>query len=223
MAVFVTATTRAVDAGDVPVLARFGRSDSLPPIPLSKLDRTGSRQLNTGTELLVVFVGSLNCGATRAPGLTEAMTTLRARIAREAALEGKEVVHVGVATDWSIQDGLRFLTHFGPFDEVVIGRNWLNSGAIRYIWHDFRGTPALPQILVLERPVQVDSTVISVGSERLLARKVGSIEIVAWATGQAAAVVEQSMRRTRGDTTSRPDSASAVPLGSVANEVRNVP
>ena len=64
--------------------------------------------------------------------------------------------------------------------------NWLNEGAIRYVWRDMPAEPVVPQILVIERDVQKGDDAISVGGERLVKRLQGTAEIEAWVQKGAA-------------------------------------
>jgi hypothetical protein len=141
----------------------------------------GVDRLESGTELLFVFVGSSTCGATEAPGFTELVGVIRERLAAQARSEDYQFVTVGVALDWSIPAGLGFLEEFGPFDEIMTGRSWLNAGGVRYMWRDLPGEPACPSVLVTTRQVVVDRMSITVSEETLHLRKVGVTEIEAWA------------------------------------------
>jgi hypothetical protein len=94
--------------------------------------------------------------------------------------EKQSFVSLGVALDWSIRDGLEFLGEFGPFDEVMVGRSWLNSGGVRYMWRDIPGEPVCPSIIGTTRQVDVTQTAITVSEEELLLRKVGLTEIEQW-------------------------------------------
>jgi len=93
------------------------------------------------------------------------------------------VSFVGIATDWSLTEGLRFLTQYGPFDQVIVGSNWLNLGAIEYIWRELPGRPALPQVVVVERDLRVGQTIINVSPDKLLARRIGVDELISWSRG----------------------------------------
>jgi len=144
------------------------------------------RNLRTTDEIIAVFIGGSFCGATSMPGLREAVETLNRELASRAVAQGKTFVSVGVALDWSIQEGSSFLRDFGSFNEIVVGRNWLNSAVIQYIWRGIPGNASLPQMVLLERHVNVREASITVGEERLLARKVGVTEIVEWAAQRGA-------------------------------------
>lgn len=80
-----------------------------------------------------------------------------------AMAEGNSFATVGVALDWHLKPGLRWLDKMGSFDEVSVGRSWVNSSAVRHIWREFQATPALPQVLLIEHTVKSDSNRLDVG------------------------------------------------------------
>lgn len=134
----------------------------------------------TGDEIVAIFVGASFCGATSAPDLPQVLEDMRRSLGTRASEEHKRLVTVGVALDVSPDDGLKFLSHYGRFDEVLAGRNWLNTGAIDYIWRDTPGAASLPQLIVLERHVDEGKTSISVGTDHLIRREIGIEEIRNW-------------------------------------------
>ena len=108
----------------------------------------------TGTQLLVIFFGSSNCGASELPGFKEAMTTMRRVVGGRAAVQGFRPFFIGVAAEKSLNAGLRFLNAMGQFDEIVVGGDWMNEEAVRYFWRDIPGRASLPQIVVVRRSVR---------------------------------------------------------------------
>ncbi len=136
--------------------------------------------LRSGEEIAVIFVGGLFCGAHRSEGFAELIETMKRTLSERAALEGRAFSAIGVALDWKIDEGMEFLSKFGEFDEVIIGRNWLNSAAIRYIWRDEPGLPQIPQVIVLKRHLEVMDEGILVSDDQVLLRKNGVAAIREW-------------------------------------------
>lgn len=161
---------------------------------------TPSPAVRSGKELVMVFIGASFCGATETPGLPKALKGISEHLARRAERENSTFVRVGVALDWKTNDGLRFLRHFGEFDEILVGRNWLNTGAIDYIWRGLPGAPALPQVLVFSRLVDARPTTIAFTEDELLTRKAGADAILDWAAREASLP---------GESTTSPKSDSA--------------
>jgi hypothetical protein len=137
-------------------------------------------ELGTTEQIRMIFIGSSACGAHRNEGLRAAIEAAKRGLAERFTGEGRQFASTGVAVDWQIADGIDFLAAFGEFDEIIVGGNWLNSGAIRYIWRDFPGSTAVPQVVVVKRSVTVSSSTISVGEEELLARLAGAEQIMKW-------------------------------------------
>lgn len=132
------------------------------------------------TERVVVFIASSTCSGVHVLGIEDAVSAIIDNERAAARESGARFVAVGVAIDRAVDDGMRMLRRFGPFDEVVSGRGWYNMGAYRYIWHDLPGYPGVPQIAVVERRVTGIPTV-SVSDERVLYRRGGGYALLRWA------------------------------------------
>lgn len=134
-----------------------------------------------GTELLAIFVGSSTCTASTDPDLKATLRRIHNGLRELAEREQKIFVSVGVALDQDPWRGIKFLERFGPFDEVLSGGNWLNTGSVAFILRDFPGRRAIPQLILIERDVSIESTGIASVEDRLVGRKVGSEAIAEFA------------------------------------------
>lgn len=143
--------------------------------------------LRPGREVEVIFIGSSSCGAAGRKDLAQALDSLRAFMLADAARRDYGVYFTGVALDWQVAAGFKFLEPFGPFDEVSVGRNWLNSSAVRYVWRDVPGKPEIPQLVLIERTVELGAQAMVVGEDRLLERVMGADNIVTYVRGLASA------------------------------------
>jgi hypothetical protein len=142
----------------------------------------GQTRAPVGPELLAIFVASSGCGASKYPGLHEALTALRERLRLDAKRADRRFVSVGVAIDQDPASGVNFLRGFGPFDEILSGGGWLNTGSIVFLIRDVPGRLAIPQLVVIERNVALDSAVgISSVTDHLIGRTIGGAGIVALA------------------------------------------
>lgn len=115
-------------------------------------DRTTGKRPG-GREMVMVLVASPSCGACRHPDLApmfqEATESLRAT----AASDGMPLITVGVSPNWVPAEGWRFLADIMNFDEVMIGRSWLNSELVELGWSYQDADVATPQIIVYEQEV----------------------------------------------------------------------
>ena len=97
---------------------------------------------------------------------------------------GYSFTTLGIAADWGVDEGYSHLQEMGPFDEVIVGRNWLNQGLQKYVWQDIPGVAATPQVLVvlqsLRLPTSQASPSFLVLNETLVTRKLGLHEIYMW-------------------------------------------
>ena len=133
-------------------------------------------------ETMLVFIGSSTCGGSNYPGLENAIRRLRERLREEASARGETFSSMGIATDFPVQPGVEYLERLGPFDEIMAGRSWLNTGSLKYLYGaDLGGRVVIPQILIVRR-VLVEGTggIIEVSTEKTLFRKSGGEEIVRW-------------------------------------------
>ena len=146
--------------------------------------------LTSGREWQVVVVGAASCAASNHPEVQAAIRRIIATVRMHAQMAGENVSTAGVAVDWNHATGLEFLNRIGHFDEISIGRNWMNQVAIRYIWRDLRGPGLIPQVLLISRSLEVMNSGFLVGTDSVVKRLAGGEEIRAfdaWLAGSAAA------------------------------------
>ncbi|MDE2794500.1 MAG: hypothetical protein OXL34_06735 [Gemmatimonadota bacterium] len=128
-----------------------------------------------GAETVAVFLGSAACSFSMDPGLPGILAATRAALEAEARAEGKRFAFLGVSVDPTVDEGFRYLQRFQVFDELLVGRGWLNSGAIAFMIRDLVGDMKTPQLVVLEREVKLnaDSLGITITPDRVISRYVG--------------------------------------------------
>jgi len=137
--------------------------------------------LGPGTHVLAIFVASSTCGASEFPGLHEALADIRHTLGARARDDATRFVSVGVSLDDDPWQGAQFLKTFGPFDEVLAGGSWLNTGAITFMLRDWPSPRTIPQLVLVERAVAgTELNVLSV-TDRVVGRKIGAEAIVNYA------------------------------------------
>jgi hypothetical protein len=151
--------------------------------PIDSLQYTPRTDSPKGREFVVVYVGMTGCGASRDPELREAVRRMKPMLARQAAARSVALTISGVALDWGTEKGVEYLRGLGAWDEISVGSNWTNLGAVHHIWAHPDRRAAVPQILVLERTVVEGPRRISVSDERRVAVLTGVGEIVDWVKG----------------------------------------
>jgi hypothetical protein len=145
---------------------------------------------SNGTNLVVYVFTASDCGWSVLLGQGEAVRSLRTQLRSVHGSAYAQITIVGVGLDRDVGTGLRFLTDLGDgsisnaFDQVVVGGSWLNEQIIRLVWREGVIEPALPQILVVERPVDTASYVethkIEVQHDRVVANLRGERQITQW-------------------------------------------
>lgn len=141
-------------------------------------------EFRSGEELVLVFIGASFCGAQRAPGFPAAVERAKMELAAQARARQVQFRAHAVSLDWKPAEAMAFLSHFGAFDEISIGSNWLNDGAVHYIWRDLPSEPAVPQLVIIQRQIEKGGTV-RVRDERVVRRLLGTEQITRWVNAGA--------------------------------------
>ncbi len=95
-----------------------------PPTPQAEPD---------GPTVRLVYIGSSYCGFCKRPELQKALADAREAASAWAKTHEYAFVTTGVSTDLDVDRGWQFLSESGRFDEVIIGRGWLNQGAVAWV------------------------------------------------------------------------------------------
>lgn len=145
---------------------------------------TPSWENELGDQLLLVYIGSSTCGACNVEYLPQLVEDLKIMLEEKSQEYAFSFKVVGVSKDWVVNEGLNHLNKFGQFDEISTGSNWLNSAIIKYVWQDFLGDPATPQLVVVKRKMNNIGTsgrnLYQVTDEEVILRKIGNREIEQW-------------------------------------------
>ncbi len=140
---------------------------------------------STGDEVVMVVIASSTCPVCRDPEFAQIVDQIRTALYRQVKAEGRTFVAMAVAPETYNGESADFLDEIGPFHEISVGRGWLNSGALRYVWNDFEGPASTPQILVVERQLHISrepgAPVVAVVSADLKRRTIGLDELRRWA------------------------------------------
>ena len=147
---------------------------------LSSLRRTNSLVLGPSVERLVVFLGSSACRASTRDSLRDDLRILGGMLHEQDSVMSVRTFMIGVSTDYDVVSGTEYLTALYPFDEITVGRGFLNVAVSHFLLGQAESALAIPQILVIDRQIHVDSIAISVGPSSLVRRVIGADSIHAW-------------------------------------------
>lgn len=174
----------AFAAGILCFLATYSGFLKLPSVSIEWPERDLNLQpveTRRGPEVALIYIGSSRCRAASSDDFVQLLGRVMNKLREEAIGANQPFVTVGVALDDNVDAGVRHLSRFASFDELTAGRGWLNNVALRYVWTDFPGTPATPQVLLVERFVEngsmASSRLYDIQGERLIRRFVGIAEI----------------------------------------------
>ena len=67
----------------------------------------------------------------RDPESKEAIRQMKAMLAHQADSLKRPLSVNGIALDWFVDSGVAYLQSLGAWDEITVGNNWGNPGAVR--------------------------------------------------------------------------------------------
>jgi hypothetical protein len=117
------------------------------------------QRLPEGRELVAIYIGSTDCGPCQLPELKNAVRAMKPLLAAQAKQRGLALTVIGAAQDWDLKRGAAFLEPLGAFDQIVIGGNWTNIAVEQFVLRDSLAEMAIPQVVLIERTVQVSNRV----------------------------------------------------------------
>jgi hypothetical protein len=112
-------------------------------------------------------------------GYIALVDSARSVLKRRVDSSGHMFSTIGVADAWNTAYGMQQLEELGPFDEYIVGRNWLNSGIEQYVTA-LDGTPAVPQVVIATRHIDVDSIPYRYGVFDVRGRFLGEAALRRW-------------------------------------------
>jgi hypothetical protein len=111
----------------------------------------------------------------------EAIRSLGTLLSSQASIAGYSFHLVGIAVDWEVSAGLRYLRDLGEFDEISSGGKWLNTAVSERLFTESR--PSVPSVVLCQRTITAvpESGTMVFTHERELLRMVGAKQIAEWA------------------------------------------
>lgn len=146
--------------------------------------------LENGSHLIIVVVAPTRMTKEFAAYAAGAIDSMRSASVRHGLLFGT----IGVSDNLWVARGLRDLREISEFDEVIVGRNWLNHGITKYIT-DMHAKVGVPQVIVLLQAVDFGTNPFTMARPEEVFRVVGLRELAGWS--EAGYPVEIDNRSTR--------------------------
>ncbi|GAB5534521.1 MAG: hypothetical protein Rubg2KO_07700 [Rubricoccaceae bacterium] len=143
--------------------------------------------IETGTELVMVYIGASHCGPCIQPDYKAALEQAKLLLAEQAEAAGHGFAVIGVSIDYSADVGFQFLKESGGFDELVIGRNWFNSLALSHFGVTEGQEPrqlALPSVILYERDMTLAGS-IRASEPRYIRQVAGGVALPEWVAAGA--------------------------------------
>jgi hypothetical protein len=134
---------------------------------------------NAGADTVVALLVASQCPASSNPITVRRVRALLDDVAATRAA-GSRLRLMGVAIDQRPDDGYRLLTEFGTFDEVSLGGGWGNLVLTRFVWNDTAGIPAIPQVIMFTRQIEVVDDKLTEMLAAVESVAVGSDAVIQW-------------------------------------------
>ncbi len=132
----------------------------------------------------LVYIGASYCGPCKTPEMKEAIKQARAILSKWASSQGATFGATAVVMDERLEAGLEYLREFEPFDEVIIGRGFRNTGMANYVGRYPDGIAGVPQVVLVLQRWRKGKTQIRLVKEEILTKVIGT-GILQWVQGGA--------------------------------------
>jgi hypothetical protein len=134
--------------------------------------------------MIAYVFGSTRCGYCEQSDMKRAFGSLREQLRKDHGDQFAHVAVVGVAVNAGVEEGLGYLREIGlnNLDEISVGQGWRNEHVTSLIRYRKAAEPAVPLIIVLERPLTARLTPFeeSVGPDSVIGVVQGHDEILEW-------------------------------------------
>lgn len=127
----------------------------------SSTEYSADINLNDGTYLRFVFIGSPQCSFSNNERVHEMVKFLKNEIRSIAKEHTVNFISTGISNNMSSQTGVNYLKNTGPYNEVVAGASSYNLGVIQYS----PGVTETPQIVMIRE--QHDTNLIGLNINNL--------------------------------------------------------
>jgi hypothetical protein len=104
-----------------------------------------------GRDIVAIVIGSSQCGFSTWSKYMAVIDPMLRTLQDQARARGFGFTAVGVAVDDPADSGYAYLKRLTDFDEILTGRQWLNTGLIHFLWPDSTITPATPELIIVAR------------------------------------------------------------------------
>ena len=132
-------------------------------------------------EVSAVFISMADCCDALTRDLRAPIDSVRSVLRLRALRAGEVFRMVGVSLDWDPKVGWKYLSEFGEFDEVGLGSNWFGLQPEILMFSGAKSVePSIPQLVIIERTVTMDSGLPTFGPRRVLRALHGKDQILAW-------------------------------------------
>ncbi len=108
-------------------------------------------QIENPQEIVMIYLTSTSCGLCTNDKLIAYVINIKNEIGDIIREKGYDLMTIGVAINWYVENGYNHLQEYGTFDEIIVGNSWMGTGTLKYLFDDYPGSPTIPQIIFTKR------------------------------------------------------------------------
>lgn len=170
-------------------VAKAFRGDTVraaPSATVTNPDASVRNPFESGRYLLAYVLLASDCGYSTERLAKRALRALPDSLRAVHGAAFANVSVVGVALDEDVAAGIRFLDELDrsgrAFDEISVGKSWLNEQIVRLVWREGVAPASLPQVVLVARQVDARAYPRHIETQRdsVLLTVTGRNDIVAW-------------------------------------------
>lgn len=148
-------------------------------------DSVSQRAPPSGRYLVAYVLLSSECGFCMEPQTRAATARVRRTLASHRG-QFADISVVGIVMDRSLAAANKYVRSLGrdtvAFDQLVVGGGWLNEQVVRMVWQGGIMMPLTPQVVLVERHVDMTSypRTIGVSRDSTILKVLGRVDLIEW-------------------------------------------
>lgn len=102
----------------------------------------------------VVYIGASDCGFSNSEDTHKSVISIKKSLRELSDKYNFRLITTGISTDSTAHTGIKYLSKTGPYDEIISGGDFYNTGFFSYVWSR-DGSPQTPQLHILNQKYDI--------------------------------------------------------------------
>lgn len=112
--------------------------------------------LEGGRHLQFVYVGSSTCNYSNSPKNHENVKNIKKSIRNYSRENELNFIATGVSMDSDPIEGVDYLENTSPYDEIISGARWYNTGISEYVYENIDSESSTPLVLIIKTLYEIE-------------------------------------------------------------------